>query len=487
MQNGIVTMATVPAIGGRVMQYDLSGSPSIFVNPSEFGKTYVPANNNQWYNFGGFKNWPAPQSQWNTGGWPPPPILDYGSYAVSDTVSTEDSASVSVASSKEQWRAPGIRFKRTATMYAGNSRIKMEQTMTNEGTQPASWSMWDITQSIVHHTDKTDYQNYWAYFPINPNSRYGTSGVYFPNNSAAWKGKIASGVYGIQFVADGKKIFADPHKGWIAYASLSDSVVFVKAFDVFDGTQYPDNGARVAVYVSGSNPAYMEVEVTSPIVELADSGSSYTFTENWWAAKARAPVLDVDSVGVIAGRMSYNAVEQKLSGVYGVFYEGTARVVFLSERNAVLAEGIQRTVSPLNEVQFQETIAIPESAKSVEMQVRNTRGEFVGILERVDVSQLITSVEKQTAAVVPGFRLEQNYPNPFNPTTEIKYQISEVSPVILKVCDALGREAATLVNEIKEPGSYTATFNASKLSSGIYFYTLRSKNFTATKKMMLLK
>ena len=92
------------------------------------------------------------------------------------------------------------------------------------------------------------------------------------------------------------------------------------------------------------------------------------------------------------------------------------------------------------------------------------------------------------------FALEQNYPNPFNPTTEIRYQIpevrsqrSEVSHVTLKVYDVLGREVATLVNEELKAGSYEKTFSAEGLSSGVYFYKLKSGNLSETRKMLLMK
>lgn len=92
------------------------------------------------------------------------------------------------------------------------------------------------------------------------------------------------------------------------------------------------------------------------------------------------------------------------------------------------------------------------------------------------------------------FSLEQNYPNPFNPSTTIKYTIPNVtlsgvegSRVILKVYDVIGNEVATLVNENKPAGNYEINFNASSLTSGIYFYTIHSGKFTDTKKMTLLK
>ncbi len=85
------------------------------------------------------------------------------------------------------------------------------------------------------------------------------------------------------------------------------------------------------------------------------------------------------------------------------------------------------------------------------------------------------------------YSLYNNFPNPFNPTTTISYSISKNGLVTLKVYDILGKEVAELVNEAKEAGNYSVTFNASELPSGIYFYTLTSGNFTATKKLILLR
>ena len=84
------------------------------------------------------------------------------------------------------------------------------------------------------------------------------------------------------------------------------------------------------------------------------------------------------------------------------------------------------------------------------------------------------------------FRLFQNYPNPFNPSTTIKYSIPHIENVTIKIYDVLGREAKTLVNEEKPAGVYEINWNASKLSSGVYFYQLKAGEFIQTKKMILL-
>jgi hypothetical protein len=85
------------------------------------------------------------------------------------------------------------------------------------------------------------------------------------------------------------------------------------------------------------------------------------------------------------------------------------------------------------------------------------------------------------------FSLLQNYPNPFNPSTNIRYDLPKNGFVKLVVFDELGREIETLVNENQTAGTYEATFNSSKYSSGVYFYTLTTDNFTDTKKMLMIK
>jgi len=85
------------------------------------------------------------------------------------------------------------------------------------------------------------------------------------------------------------------------------------------------------------------------------------------------------------------------------------------------------------------------------------------------------------------FELYQNYPNPFNPTTTIEYALPKAGNVTLKIYDAIGKEVVTLVNEAKEAGYYSERFDASKLSSGLYFYSLRAGKFIETKKMLLMK
>lgn len=86
-----------------------------------------------------------------------------------------------------------------------------------------------------------------------------------------------------------------------------------------------------------------------------------------------------------------------------------------------------------------------------------------------------------------SYELAQNYPNPFNPSTKIEFVIPDDEKVKIKVYDILGREVATLLNEIRKAGHHEVEFNAPRLASGTYIYRLTSGNYHQIKKMILMK
>jgi hypothetical protein len=99
----------------------------------------------------------------------------------------------------------------------------------------------------------------------------------------------------------------------------------------------------------------------------------------------------------------------------------------------------------------------------------------------------ITSVPASQSNIPQAFSLSQNYPNPFNPTTTISFSIPSQSYVSLKVFDIAGREVATIVSGVIPAGTYARQWDATKMSSGVYFYRLQAGNLTETKKLVLLK
>src|SRR4030042_904269 len=108
---------------------------------------------------------------------------------------------------------------------------------------------------------------------------------------------------------------------------------------------------------------------------------------------------------------------------------------------------------------------------------------------KLNLGNNLESIKKTAGGkeIPEEYYLSNAYPNPFNPTTQIKFSILKDEFVSLRVFDLLGREVAILVNEAKPAGVYTYSFDASYLSSGIYFYSISAGKFSDTKKMILIR
>jgi hypothetical protein len=111
----------------------------------------------------------------------------------------------------------------------------------------------------------------------------------------------------------------------------------------------------------------------------------------------------------------------------------------------------------------------------------------LGIGDRRWTGQLSGIREIDNGQIPSEFTLSQNYPNPFNPQTKIQFSLSKAGNVSLTVFNVVGEEVAVLVNGFKNSGNYEYTFDPKGLSSGIYFYTLKTSEFVSTKKMILMK
>lgn len=103
------------------------------------------------------------------------------------------------------------------------------------------------------------------------------------------------------------------------------------------------------------------------------------------------------------------------------------------------------------------------------------------------VEGFVTDIQEEQNLLPTEYFLTQNYPNPFNPATKIQYGVKERNNIKIAIFNTIGEELRILINELKEPGTYEITFDASSLSSGIYFYRLQAGNFVETKKMILMR
>jgi len=114
-------------------------------------------------------------------------------------------------------------------------------------------------------------------------------------------------------------------------------------------------------------------------------------------------------------------------------------------------------------------------------------GDAVDDFGTFDTKDVVNGVEQVDSGVPSKYELSQNYPNPFNPSTIINFSIPQSGIVTLRVYNVLGQEVAELVNDVKSAGTYEVSFDASNLTTGMYVYTIQAGNYSATKKMLLVK
>jgi len=160
-----------------------------------------------------------------------------------------------------------------------------------------------------------------------------------------------------------------------------------------------------------------------------------------------------------------------------------------------------------DDVEHQVNFTSPAQAEWVSLDI--PLSDFTGLTTREHIAQYIlvgqptgqttvyvdnlyfynstTDIKEIIGAMPSDYALEQNYPNPFNPSTLINYSIPQNSFVTLKVYDVIGNEVAVLVNQTQSAGKYEVRFDASNLSNGVYMYSIKTDNFTSTKKMILMK
>jgi uncharacterized Ntn-hydrolase superfamily protein len=183
--------------------------------------------------------------------------------------------------------------------------------------------------------------------------------------------------------------------------------------------------------------------------------------------------------------------------------DGTSdAVITISPKNnsdTLLASGLQvvlfntgagslSPVTDLGDGTYQATITAPIAIGTDTISALIVSGtDTTSIFRKAIVTYINPTSVKESQISPDMFYLYQNYPQPFNPSTTIKFQVPTISFVSLKIFDALGREIAVLINEVKEAGTFEVEFDGSDLTSGIYFYTLKAGGYTNTKKMSLIK
>ena len=266
-----------------------------------------------------------------------------------------------------------------------------------------------------------------------------------------------------------------------------------------DGTpyvSYTEENKLVVKKLNGSNWVFVGANpITSgsvdyPLVAINSNGTPYTaFTDNSLSGKATmmrftnaandALPVELTSFTATAKSSSVELNWQTATEVNSYGFEiQRIRNEELGIRNWEKIGFVQGSGNSNSPKEYSFVDSNPATEKSF---YRLKMIDIDGSFEYSDIVEVSFNLTLST------FELFQNYPNPFNPETVITYQLPVSSFVTLRVFDVLGKEVVTLVNEVKDAGQHKIKFDASKISSGVYFYSLQTGSFYSTKKLMVLK
>lgn len=389
--NRFVRLVAVPAIGGRVMAYDLGDHPFFFVDPHLAGKLFSAQEHQgdgslaAWKNYGGDKTWPAPQGweteeQWHG---PPDPILDSGRYRLVAHGVTGATAELHMISPPDQ--RSGVEISRRLRLGPASSRVQLDLAFRNIAERRIRWSIWDVAQLAAERLLPGGGRIYdpacCVTAPLRPDSRFagGYQVMFGAADNPQWR------VQGSLFLADYRwqigKVGLDSTGGWIAFYGGDSGRAFVQRFAYDSSGDYPDGGATVECWTVGAGKVanldyadsgiyLMETEVLSPLYTIAP-GATATFALEWASCACTGPVLDVQEGGCTAQPLNLlmTVGGAHLSCQCGVFDAGELRLAWRYPGGALEWGATLGSVDPLHPLVLDLACASPPPQAAPELHI----------------------------------------------------------------------------------------------------------------------
>jgi len=329
----------------------------------------------------------------------------------------------------------------------------------------------------------------------------GLWGVYFINDNTGWivgdKGTVRkttnSGLNWVQQITDStdylnQAYIINSNTGWITGNYLYKTTNSGNNWNKINGIL-----GSFAIYFLNDNTGFITT-FYSHIYKTTNSGLNWVDMYN---GGEQTYIFDItfctNDVGYAAGESSAEGVLKTTNGGnnWSSVYHSDLKTIYFKNSNTGWAGGFSTILKTTNSGQNWTMQSLPIYYYGYIWKIRNSNDStlwavggkgyiFKTMNGGVGINQISTEIPSK-------YSLGQNYPNPFNPSTVVRYQLSVVGNVSLKVYDVQGREVQTLVNERLQPGTYETTFDGSGLNSGVYFYRLISDKFVETKKMAIVK
>jgi len=411
LSNGILHLAAVPDIGGRVMALDLDGYSFLYVDPNLAGKLFTPNEHlgdgtaNAWKNYGGDKTWPAPQGWDNDDQWhgPPDPVLDGGRYSLNIVQASDDVVSIRMTSAPEP--LTGVQISRRVTLRRGCSRVQLGLSFKNTSDRPRRWSIWDVTQLRSERTDLSGVPapdpECLITAPINPHSRFpdGYNVMFARKDNPQWTVDLGRQLFIARYLFEIGKVGLDSSGEWIAFYNGTAKKSFIVNFSYFEGEEYPDNGASLESWtvgrgkIPGLNYDYehsgiylMETEVLSPLFDF-QPGETRSFNLEWGVCSLPGMVVQASEAGPVCQPLQATSIPDgvRLTGQFGVYEQGVLDIAWLDGyKNVLLAQSLE-LVTPFQPLNLDLTFKPPKGTESVRLLVVADADRVVRLLAETKI------------------------------------------------------------------------------------------------------
>ncbi len=407
LENRWIKLYALPQLGGRLIQLEMDGHDYFFVNPLLAGVEPGPSrlgDNGTWLNFGGEKIWPAPQGWDSSDQWPgpPDPVLDSGEYAAE--LGDNNRNALRLTSPADQYT--GLQVIKDVFLSESRTEVIVTVNFKNTSDTLKHWSIWPVIQM---NTSGEGEERYYIVCPANRESLF--SDGYNVMHGLVNNPQYSLNAYGnvqVDYHYLVGKIGMDSTSGWAAFADKKKGKVFVVLFPCETGKTYPNN-TSFQVWTSGCgmvysrnvirqhaddkvlNPPYMEMELLSPIHEIAP-GREVQFEYQMLASTIPAgeTVECVNEVGVIASSFTWmpEANGIYLKATYGVFTEGVLKIQFQINSNRETQICLhEKKVCPLQGIHIGVVVAreLLTGDFNVTAELFDFEGHLNGLLDKIAI------------------------------------------------------------------------------------------------------
>ncbi|HTZ82678.1 MAG TPA: hypothetical protein VMB66_05775 [Candidatus Acidoferrales bacterium] len=405
VSNRWVQLVIVPQNGGRLMQVTFNGHAYLFNNPKLAGK-YFPPTSGKWFNYGGDKIWLLPEGNDDEQHWVGnSDLIDDGPYAFRKL---SDGKQCEIELTGPADPQTGVQFQRTIQIDADSPGIQFHVTMKNVTGHMLEWSMQSVSQYDTSDRSAPEQtrvnRDFWTFTPANPSSAY--LNRYHVRFGPAENPSVEvrdDGLFALHYPHMAAELWLDSQAGWLAVVDGSSRYAMVERFQYEADKTYPGkasvifwtNGQEMHLNPDGvptlgadpdASPIYLEAELNSPMCRLRP-GESCSFDTQWFPTRAGNDFRGVMDPGVVMRPLQAtpDGEKVKLSGSFGVFFEGHLVAHFYDQHGASI--GVMRVadVSPADPVILEAQVTLPAKPARVSLHLEDESGLDRGALQEVRI------------------------------------------------------------------------------------------------------